>query len=324
MPDVHDKKTAVLLVNLGTPDAPTPKAVRKYLKEFLWDDRVIKRNPIWWLVLNGIILNTRPRKVAKLYKSIWQEDSPIRTIGFAQQNKLQTLLGNKADVKLAMTYGHPSLKTTLDELNQQHYDKVIVLPLYPQYSATTSAAIYDQVANFIKQNRNLPELHIIKDYHQDTNYIDALAKQINDFWAKNGKSEKLVLSFHGIPKIYVEKGDPYQAQVETTTKLLREKLNMENDSIQLCFQSRFGPTEWLQPYTDKTLEAWGKQGIKNVDVVCPAFSADCLETLEEITEENKEVFLEAGGKQFRYIPALNENDDHITMMENLVSPFLEN
>ncbi|GAA6134463.1 ferrochelatase [Oceaniserpentilla sp. 4NH20-0058] len=316
------QKTAVVLVNLGTPDAPTAKAVRRYLKEFLWDDRVIKRNPIWWLVLNGIVLTLRPKKVAKLYQSVWEEDSPIRTIGFEQQKKLQNVLGDDTHVELAMTYGNPSFKSALTKLNSQGYENIIVLPLYPQYSATTTGAIYDQVANFIKKQRDLPSFHLIKDYHENPFYIDAQVKKIEEFWQQNGRSEKLLFSFHGIPKIYVEKGDPYQAQVIKSVKLMVKKLNLKESEYQLCFQSRFGPTEWLQPYTDKTLEAWGKDGIQSVDVVCPAFSADCLETLEEIAEENKEIFLENGGKQYRYIAALNSDDDHIKMMSEIVKPYL--
>lgn len=317
-------KNAVILVNLGTPDAPTPKAVRRYLKEFLWDDRVIKRNPIWWMVLNGIVLTLRPKRVAKLYAGIWKNDSPIRTIGFEQQQKLQALLKDQAHVELAMTYGQPALRKALTNLNAQGFENIIVLPLYPQYSATTTAAIFDQVADFIKQNRDIPHIHLIKDYHQNHDYIDAMTQKIQNFWQEHGRSEKLLFSFHGIPKVYVEKGDPYQKQVEESVKLMVKKLGLENHEYQLCFQSRFGPTEWLQPYTDKTLEAWGKEGIKSVDVVCPAFSADCLETLEEIAEENKEIFLENGGEQYRYIPALNSDDSHIQMMANLVKPFLQN
>jgi len=315
-------KTAVILVNLGTPDAPTPKAVRRYLKEFLWDDRVIKRNPIWWMVLNGIVLTLRPKKVAKLYESIWQNDSPIRTIGFEQQQKLQERLGERAHVELAMTYGNPSFKSALEKLNGDQFENIVVLPLYPQYSATTTGAIYDQVAQFITKQRDLPSIHLIKDYHTSPYYIDAQVKKIEAYWEKNGRSEKLLFSFHGIPKVYVEKGDPYQAQVIKSVKLMVEKLKLKDEDYQLCFQSRFGPTEWLQPYTDKTLEAWGKQGIKSVDVVCPAFSADCLETLEEIAEENKEIFLENGGEQYRYIEALNSDDDHIIMMQKLVEAFI--
>lgn len=316
------QKSAVILVNLGTPDAPTAKAVRRYLKEFLWDDRVIKRNPIWWLVLNGIVLTLRPKRVAKLYESVWEEDSPIRTIGYKQQDKLQNLLDETTHVELAMTYGNPSFKQSLEKLNAQGFENIIVLPLYPQYSATTTGAIYDQVATFIKSQRNLPSIHLIKDYHENHFYIDALAQKIEDFWQKNGRSEKLLFSFHGIPKIYVEKGDPYRAQVEKSVKLMVEKLKLREDEYQLCFQSRFGPTEWLQPYTDKTLEAWAKDGIRSVDVVCPAFSADCLETLEEIAEENKEIFMENGGEQYRYIAALNDDEEHIQMMAELVKPFL--
>ncbi len=321
--DSSQNKTAVVLINLGTPDAPTPQAVRRYLKEFLWDDRVIKRTPIWWLVLNGIVLNTRPKKVAKLYKSIWTDDSPMRSIGFAQQKMLQETLQDKAKVVLSMTYGQPSLKSELASLMEQGFEKLIFLPLYPQYSATTTGAVYDQVANFIQKTRNLPSIHFIKDYHQHTAYISALAHSIKSFWQKNGKSEKLLLSFHGIPQIYVDKGDPYAAQVENTVKALVKALDLSEQDYQLSFQSRFGPTQWLKPYTDKTLEDWAKKGIKSVDVICPAFSADCLETLEEIQFENKDVFLNNGGEQYRYIPALNNDVSHIQMMKQIVMPFIE-
>ncbi len=316
------QQTAVILVNLGTPDAPTPSAVRRYLKEFLWDDRIIKRNPLWWAVLNGIILNTRPKRVAKLYKSIWQDDSPIRTIGYQQRDLLQAALKDKADVMLAMTYGQPSLKACLKSLNLSKFEKIIVLPLFPQYSATTTGAVYDQVADFIKNTRNLPQIHLIKDYHQHSAYISALTSHIQNYWQQHGKSEKLLLSFHGIPKSYVEKGDPYKKQVDLTVKSLIKSLNLSEDEYQLCFQSRFGPSQWLTPFTDETLEEWAKDGIKSVDIVCPAFSADCLETLEEIAEENKQIFLKHGGEQFRYISALNNNPQHIEMMEQIIKPLL--
>ncbi len=316
------QKTAVILVNLGTPDAPTQSAVRKFLKEFLWDDRIIKRTPLWWLVLNGIVLNTRPKRVAKLYESIWQDDSPIRTIGYQQKNSLQTLLKDQAQVMLAMTYGQPSFKTCLNELDNNGYEKVIVLPLFPQYSATTTGAVFDQVADFIKKTRNLPEIQLIKDYHQHDMYIDALANSIEKYWLENGKSEKLLLSFHGIPQVYVNKGDPYEQQVKNTVSKLAQKLDLAEHDYQLCFQSRFGPTQWLEPYTDKTLEEWAKSGVKSVDVVCPAFSADCLETLEEISEENKEIFLSHGGEQYCYIPALNNDELHIQMMKQIIDPHL--
>ncbi len=316
------QKTAIILVNLGTPDAPTKPAVRRFLKEFLWDDRIIKRNPVWWMILNGIVLNTRPKRVAKLYESIWQDDSPIRTIGYQQRDALQTQLKDKARVMLAMTYGQPSLKDCLASLEDKKIEKIIVLPLFPQYSSTTTAAVFDQVADFIKQTRNLPEIQLIKDYHQDDRYIEALANSIEKHWQKNGKSEKLLLSFHGIPQIYVDKGDPYAQQVKNTVNKLAQKLNLADSEYQLCFQSRFGPTQWLQPYTDKTLEQWAKSGVKSVDIICPAFSADCLETLEEISEENKLLFLNNGGEQYSYIPALNNDELHIEMMKQLVEPWL--
>ncbi|MEY8264175.1 MAG: ferrochelatase, partial [Bermanella sp.] len=312
----------IVLVNLGTPDAPTKPAVRRFLKDFLWDDRIIKRTPLWWMILNGIVLNTRPKRVAKLYASIWQGDSPIRTIGYQQRDALQALLKDKARVMLAMTYGQPSLQDCLASLADDHIEKIIVLPLFPQYSATTTAAVFDQVADFIKQTRNIPEIQLIKDYHQHPSYIEALASSIESHWQKKGKSEKLLLSFHGIPQVYVDKGDPYAQQVKATVDKLAQRLKLAESEYQLCFQSRFGPTQWLQPYTDKTLEEWAKSGVKSVDIICPAFSADCLETLEEISEENKLLFIHNGGEQYHYIPALNHDELHIDLMKQLVTPCL--
>ncbi|MEY8204778.1 MAG: ferrochelatase [Bermanella sp.] len=316
------QKNAIVLVNLGTPDAPTKPAVRRFLKDFLWDDRIIKRTPLWWMILNGIVLNTRPKRVAKLYASIWQGDSPIRTIGYQQRDALQALLKDKARVMLAMTYGQPSLQDCLASLADDHIEKIIVLPLFPQYSATTTAAVFDQVADFIKQTRNIPEIQLIKDYHQHPSYIEALASSIESHWQKKGKSEKLLLSFHGIPQVYVDKGDPYAQQVKATVDKLAQRLKLAESEYQLCFQSRFGPTQWLQPYTDKTLEEWAKSGVKSVDIICPAFSADCLETLEEISEENKLLFIHNGGEQYHYIPALNHDELHIDLMKQLVTPCL--
>lgn len=319
-------RRAVLLVNLGTPDEATAPAVRRYLKEFLWDDRVIKRNPLWWLVLNGIVLNTRPKRVAKLYQSVWKEDSPIRSIGYAQaealQNKLHSAGLEDVDVHLAMTYGKPSLRERLSGLLEEGYEHCLLLPLYPQYSATTTGAVYDQVADYLKANRNFCEVSLVKDYYRQPTYIRALAESVRSHWDKYGKAQKLLLSFHGIPKIYAEKGDPYQQQVIETADLLAKELALTADEYQVCFQSRFGPTEWLQPYTDKTLEAWGAAGIESVDAICPAFAADCLETLEEIAEENKEIFLHAGGKQYHYIPALNASAAHIDMFAEIVQQYL--
>lgn len=319
-------RRAVLLVNLGTPDEATAPAVRRYLKEFLWDDRVIKRNPLWWLVLNGIVLNTRPKRVAKLYQSVWKEDSPIRSIGYAQaealQNKLRSSGLQDVDVHLAMTYGKPSLRERLNRLLDEGYEHCLLLPLYPQYSATTTGAVYDQVADYLQANRNFCEVSLVKDYYRQPTYIRALAESIRNHWDKHGKAQKLLLSFHGIPKIYAEKGDPYQQQVIETADLLAKELALSANEYQVCFQSRFGPTEWLQPYTDKTLQAWGAAGIESVDAICPAFAADCLETLEEIAEENKEIFLHAGGKQYHYIPALNASAAHIDMFAAIVQQYL--
>lgn len=319
-------RRAVLLVNLGTPDEPTAPAVRRYLKEFLWDDRVIKRNPLWWLVLNGIVLTFRPKRVAKLYQTVWQGDSPIRSIGYEQasalQEKLHSMGMKDIDVHLAMTYGKPSLRERLQGLLAQGYEHCLLIPLYPQYSATTTGAIYDQVAAYLQNNRNFCEVSVVKDYYRQPAYIHALAESIRAHWQQHGKAQKLLLSFHGIPKMYVEKGDPYQQQVIETADLLAKELQLQSDEYQVCFQSRFGPTEWLQPYTDKTLEAWGAAGIESVDAICPAFAADCLETLEEIAEQNKEFFLHAGGKRYHYIPALNASPAHIDMLATIVTQYL--
>ena len=309
----------MLLVNLGTPDAPTPAAVRKYLAEFLWDRRVVNvPRPIWWLVLNLFILRFRPRRVAKLYQSIWTEQgSPLLAIAKRQQAKLQALMP-ATPIQLAMTYGNPSIKQGLAALRARGVDKVLVLPLYPQFSSSTTAAIFDRVASELNRDFNLPELRYLKQYHDDSGYIDALAQSVENYWAANGRGDKLLMSFHGIPQEYEQRGDPYPAQCRTTAKRLADRLGL-NDEQWLCsFQSRFGPAEWLQPYTDKTLQAWGEQGLGRVDVICPAFTADCLETLEEIAQENQAIFKDAGGRDYHYIPCLNDTDAFIETLKRLV------
>lgn len=311
-------RPAIILVNLGTPDKPDAPSVRRYLKEFLWDDRVIKRRWIWWLILNAIILNTRPKKVAHAYASIWKEDSPMRLTSQQQAEKLQKCLGDDVQVHWAMTYGSNSLAQCLEELHKNSVDKIQIIPLYPQYSATTTGAIYDIVANFVQATRNIPDIRVLKDYHQHPLYINALASSIKKHWNETGKKAPLVLSYHGIPKEYVTKGDPYQKQCLATSDALVKQLDLKPEDYKVCFQSRFGPTEWIKPYTDESLKELARQGINNVDVICPAFSADCLETLEEIGVENRDYFLNAGGHKYHYIPALNADDEHILLFKSLV------
>lgn len=320
-------KTAIILVNLGTPDKPTKESVRRYLKEFLSDQRVIEgagfRRCLWLALLNFIILNVRPKKVAKLYESIWDQDSPMRKILHQQVAGLQLALQrayprNSPEVFAAMTYGSPSFDQCLKDLHQSGYRRILVMPLYPQFSATSTGSVFDKVANFQLASRDICDIRILRDYHDHPMYISALAESVKLHWAKNEKAEKLVMSFHGIPKMYQEKGDPYPQQCLKTAELLAESLGLRSNEYQATFQSRFGPAEWVKPYTDATLEAFGKEGVKSVDIMSPAFSADCLETLEEIAGENKEVFEEAGGEQYRYIPALNASDAHIQLLVKLV------
>lgn len=313
----------VLMVNLGTPEAPTPKAVRAYLKEFLSDIRVVDApRLIWWFVLRAILI-IRPKPVAKAYKSIWTpQGSPLLVISKKQaaalQQQLNRDIGDDIPLELAMTYGNPSLESAVHSLQNKGVEQLLILPMYPQYSSSTTAAIYDKLSTLLKQYPLLPEMRWIRDFHDRSEYIDALAQSVKNKWQENGQSEKLLMSFHGVPERYTAKGDPYEHQCRQTASLLAEKLALKPDQWACCFQSRFGREEWVKPYTDKTLTQWGADGIKSVDIICPAFSADCLETLEEIQVENKEYFLQAGGKTYNYIPALNDNQDHIEMLSQLV------
>ncbi|MDQ6981264.1 MAG: ferrochelatase [Ghiorsea sp.] len=314
------KKVGVLLVNLGTPDAPTPAALRTYLKQFLGDPRVVETNRlIWWFALNVVILNIRPKKSAHAYQTVWtDEGSPLLVISKQQQQALQSKLGDEALVELAMTYGNPSIEQGLNNLREQGCNHLFVLPLYPQYSGSTTAAVTDQVFDVFKSWRRVPNVRVLSAYYDEPAYIDALANSVREHWDKQGKAEKLMMSFHGIPKRYANNGDPYQLHCEQTAQLLADNLGLQDDAWMLTFQSIFGREEWLQPYTASQLKTWGAAGIKDVDVICPGFAADCLETLEEITVENKGYFIEAGGKDLRYIPALNDRDDHIETLEKLV------
>ncbi|MDQ6997253.1 MAG: ferrochelatase [Mariprofundus sp.] len=321
--------TGVLLTNLGTPDAPTTKAVRAYLKEFLWDPRVVEQPRwLWWLVLNAVILNVRPAKSAAAYRKVWTDDgSPLLAIGKNQQKKLAHSLreaaGDHVHVELAMRYGNPSIQAGLEALRSKNCKKIIILPLYPQYSATTTASTFDAVSDVLKSWRRVPELHMIDAYHDHPAYIEALTQSVRNYWAEHGKPERLLMSYHGIPERYFKNGDPYPCHCRKTARLLREQLELDEESSFVSFQSRFGREQWVQPYTDATLKAWGEEGVKSVDVICPGFAADCLETIEEVAMENRDYFLEAGGQQYRYIPALNDGDAHIKALSQIVMKHLQ-
>jgi ferrochelatase len=318
------ERTGILLINLGTPDAPTPQAVRTYLKEFLSDPRVVEMpRALWWLILNGIILNTRPKKSAAKYASIWQKDgSPLRVHAEKQTALLQGYLGRltKAPfvVEHAMRYGNPSIPAALRKLKAQNCQRILVVPLYPQYAASTTATATDVVYRELQAMRNTPALRTIKHFHDHPGYIKALAGSINDYWMKHGRPEKLLMSFHGLPRYTLDKGDPYHCECQKTGRLLAEQLGLKPGQYEISFQSRFGNAKWLQPYTTATLKEWGKQKLRRVDVVCPGFVADCLETLEEIAQEGKEDFQHAGGGEYHYIPCLNDRADWLHALTAMV------
>ncbi|WP_432480896.1 ferrochelatase [Moraxella sp. ZY200743] len=319
-------KTAIILVNLGTPDEPTPQAVRRYLREFLSDTRVIEMPSfIWQIILNLFVLTTRPKRVAHAYESVWtDEGSPLLAILKAQASQLEHKLfemGKCISVFPATTYGNPNIKQVLQELQAKGHDDIIVLSLYPQYSATTTAAVFDKVADYCKAQRHMPAIQFVGDYHDHPLYIQALAGSIRRFWAVHGRAERLLMSFHGIPKPYVDKGDPYAEQCHRTATLVAGELGLNDDEWAISFQSRFGAQEWLKPYTDELLTQWGAEGL-SVQVLSPAFSADCLETLEELAVENRDNFMNAGGKSYQYIPALNTDERHIQLLVSLVGRYL--
>ncbi|MBE0613731.1 MAG: ferrochelatase [Burkholderiales bacterium] len=317
------ERTAILLINLGTPEAPTRAAVRRYLKEFLSDPRVVEiPRLVWWLILNGVILNLRPAKSAAKYAQIWgQEGSPLRVHTERQAKLLRGLLGAQGHpalvVDFAMRYGSPSIASVLARLKQQRCERILVLPLYPQYAASTTATAFDAVSDYFRRTRNIPELRMVKHFHDHPAYIAALAEGVRKHWALNGRPDRLLMSFHGLPRFTLERGDPYHCECQKTGRLLADALDLTPAQWQLSFQSRFGRTEWLQPYTAATLAQWGKQGVRRVDVVCPGFVADCLETLEEIGMEGKTEFLKAGGKEFHAIPCLNESDAWIEALAQI-------
>ena len=315
----NNKKQGVLLVNLGTPDTATPAGVRRFLSEFLHDKRVVNLTRwLWCPILHGVILPIRAPKVAKLYQSVWMDEgSPLLVYSQRQAEKLQTKL--QMPVALGMTYGNPSLKTGVEQLMEQGVEDFIVLPLYPQYSGTTTAAVSDGLTKAFKKMPVIPSYRFIRDYYSHPSYAKALAESVRSHWEENGRADHLVCSFHGIPKRLADEGDIYPQHCEATTKLLAAELGLSADDITMTYQSRFGREEWLKPYTDETLESLPSKGIKKIDIMAPAFSVDCLETLEEISDQCKETFIDAGGSDFSYIMCLNDRDSHIDMMAELVA-----
>jgi ferrochelatase len=316
--------TGIVLANLGTPDAPTPAALRRYLAEFLFDPRVIERpRLLWWLILHGIILRVRPRKASHAYQKVWtNEGSPLLAISRRQEAGLRAALEQRLagplKVELAMRYGSPSIRSALERLKAANAERLLVLPLYPQYSASTTASTLDAVSEVLKNWRVVPELRMVGAYYAEDGYIRALADSVRHYWAEHGEGDRLLFSFHGLPKRYSDAGDPYGEQCLCTANCVADALQLPAERWQVTFQSRFGPEEWLQPYTDKTLEQWGTDGVGRVDVISPGFSADCLETLEEGAMTNRELFLAAGGKDYHYIPALNDDPAHIDFLADLV------
>ncbi|MFC3652507.1 ferrochelatase [Dyella humi] len=322
----YDQPTqvGVLLVNLGTPEAPTARALRPYLAEFLGDPRVIEYPRwLWWLILHGVILRIRPARSAHAYARVWTaQGSPLRTgsekLTVALQNQLRHVAGGPIRVALAMRYGKPSVRTQIEQMQREGVRRLLVLPLYPQYSGTSTGSVIDAVADTLKQLRWPPGLRIVNDYHDDPGHIEALASSIKHWWAQHGRGDKLLLSFHGIPQRYVDAGDPYFHQCHATARLLRERLGLDESRLAVSFQSRVGREPWLQPYTDETVKRLAREGIKRLDVACPGFAVDCLETLEEIAMQNSEFFIAAGGETLRYIPALNDSDEQVSSLAALV------
>ena len=321
-------RSGVLLCNLGTPDKPSSSKLRSYLKQFLSDPRVVEvPRIIWWLVLNLIILTIRPRRSAKLYQTVWTEDgSPLLVNSLSQTEKLKIALEKKYNyeipVELGMRYGNPSIHSAIEKLTSQNVRNITVLPLYPQYSGATTGTTFDAIADVFKKTRWVPELHFVGGYHQSSKFIRALVKTIENQLKKSGNPDMIIMSYHGTPERYLKNGDPYHCFCHQTTRLVSEALHFESDKIITTFQSRFGREPWLQPYTDETIESLPPKNIKKIFIICPGFSSDCLETLEEINGEAREIFLEAGGEEFEYISCLNDDNDHIEVLVDIVSPYL--
>ncbi len=320
-------QTGILLINLGTPAAPTAEALRPYLKQFLSNPRVVEiPRWLWWPILNGIILNTRPKESAKKYAQVWMpQGSPLKVHTERQTRLLLDFLRERIQpvpvVEYAMSIGSPSVAEVLGRMQQQGCERILVLPLYPQYAASSTASAFDGVFAELEKMRNAPAIRTVKHYHDHPGYIAALAQNVRDYWLRvdgsGGRPDKLVMSFHGVPRFTLDKGDPYHCECQKTGRLLAEALELSADQYQICFQSRFGKTEWLRPYTTETLEQLGQQHTRRVDVICPGFVSDCLETLEEIAMEGKALFVQAGGHEFHYIPCLNERADWIEALADI-------
>ena len=317
------EKIGVLITNLGTPDAPNKKELKVYLNQFLSDPRVIELPKILWqIILKLVILQIRPSKSAEAYKQIWTDKgSPLLDIANRQLNKIQSSFSSKNEnivFEVGMRYGNPSIPDALLKLQKKQVRRLLVLPMYPQYCAATTGSTFDEVTNVLQKWRWIPEMRFINQYFEEKNYIEALSNSIKSFWKKTSKPQKIIFSYHGIPKRYLTNGDPYHCFCLKTTRLVKEYMGLSDDEIMTTFQSRFGREEWLKPYTSETLKELPKQGIKNIHIISPGFSSDCLETLEELEEENKEYFLESGGENYHYIPCLNDHDDHIDVFVNLI------
>jgi ferrochelatase len=317
-------RLGVLLVNLGTPDDTSTPSVRRYLNQFLSDPRVVEvPRALWWLILHGVILRFRPSRTADAYKTVWDPESgsPLLSIGTQQTDLLRTEIQSKlpdAQVALAMRYGNPSIESALTQFREAGVRRMLVLPLYPQYSGSTVASVFDEVTRQMSKIRWIPETRFINQYYDHPGYIQALADSVTESWQQNGKPQRLVMSFHGIPERYRNSGDPYFCQCQATARLLAEALQLNTSDYQVVFQSRFGREPWLQPYCDKTMEKLPSEGIKHINLICPGFSADCLETIEEINVENREIFEHAGGENFHYIEALNTRATHIKCLSDIV------
>ena len=322
----HDApdRMGILLVNLGTPDAPTTQAVRRYLAEFLWDPRVVELpRPLWWLILHGVILRIRPPRSARAYQAVWTErGSPLldgsQRLADGLARRLDEAMPDRVHLELGMRYGNPSIPDALARLRAANCRRLLVLPLYPQYSATTTASTFDAVTRELSTWRWVPELRTVNQYHDDPGHIAALAQSVRDHWDRHGRADRLLFSFHGIPKDYFLAGDPYHCQCHKTARLVTQALDLPREAWALSFQSRVGTKEWLRPYTDETLKVWGAEGVGSVQAICPGFAVDCLETLEEIAVENRDYFLGAGGREYTYIPALNDSQAQVEVLADLV------
>lgn len=323
-------RIGVLITNLGTPEAPERGPVRRYLKQFLSDPRVVELpRALWWLILNGVILNIRPSRSAAAYREVWTEGgSPLLINTREQANAVRAALseqyGDQVMVEFGMRYGNPAIADVMHRMFNAGVQKLLVVPLYPQYSATTTASTFDAIAHDFTRRRWLPDLRFVAQYYDEPGYIEALAESVREFQTEHGQPDKLVFSYHGVPRSCIEKGDPYLCECRETTRMVVEQLGVSEDQYMTTFQSRVGAQEWLQPYTDETLKQLPAQGVESVQVICPGFSSDCLETIEEIDVENRGYFLEAGGKSYAYIPCLNQREAHIRFLTDLIERHLVN